>query len=144
MKKKSVRSEPKPTTPKAESFLTRGPVAYLAASILLVLPCFWQSRLQAGDLSSHIYNSWLAQLIERGEAPGLSVVSQTTNVLFDWLLSALFRAFGAGMAQRISVSLTVLVFAWGAFAFVSVVSQRRAWRFLPWIAMLAYGWVFHM
>lgn len=144
MKKKIVRSELKPPTPKAESFLTRGPVAYLAASILLVIPCSWQSRLQAGDLSSHIYNSWLAQLIERGEAPGLSIVQQTTNVLFDWLLSALFRAFGAGMAQRISVSLTVLVFAWGAFAFISVVSQHRAWRFLPWIAMLAYGWVFHM
>ena len=51
---------------------------------------------------------------------------------------------GADAAQRISVSLAVLVFAWGAFAFVSTVAGRRAWHMLPMIAMLAYGWVFHM
>jgi hypothetical protein len=42
------------------------------------------------------------------------------------------------------VSLAVLVFVWGAFRFVSVVGGRRAWHLLPCIAMLAYGWVFHM
>jgi hypothetical protein len=125
--------------------LGRSRMAYLLASLLLLVPCYWQSRLQLGDLSSHIYNAWLAQLIEGGRAPGLAIVPQTTNVLFDLMLSGLFKTFGAEAAQRISVSLAVLTFIWGAFAFVSVVSGRRAaWRLMPAIAMLAYGWVFHM
>ncbi len=57
----------------------------------LAIPCFWQSRVQAGDLASHAYNTWLATLIEQGKAPGLVVVPQFTNVLFDlvlaWLVS---------------------------------------------------------
>ena len=40
--------------------------------------------------------------------------------------------------------MAVLVFVWGAFAFVSKVAGRRPWHLLPCIAMLAYGWVFHM
>jgi hypothetical protein len=116
----------------------------VVTSLLLLVPCNWQSRLQLGDLSSHVYNAWLAQLIESGRAPGLTIVPQTTNVLFDLMLSGLFKTFGAEAAQRISVSLAVLVFFWGAFAFVSVVSGRRAWGPLPAIAMLAYGWVLHM
>ena len=97
-----------------------------------------------GDLSSHIYNTWLAQLIGSGRAPGLAIVPQTTNVLFDLILSGLFNTLGAEAAQRISVSLAVLTFVWGAFAFVSVVSGRRAWNLMPAIVMLAYGWVLHM
>ena len=116
----------------------------MLASVLLVVPCYWQSRLQLGDLSSHIYNAWLAQLIESGRAPGLVIVPQTTNVLFDLMLSGLFKTLGAEAAQRIAVSLAVLTFVWGAFAFVSVVVGRRAWSLLPAIAMLAYGWVLHM
>jgi hypothetical protein len=38
----------------------------------------------------------------------------------------------------------VLVFVWGAFRFIGVVSGERAWHLIPCIAMLAYGWVFHM
>ena len=76
----------------------------LAISLLLLAPCYWQPRIQAGDLSSHIYNSWLAQLIESGRAQGLMVKQQTTNVLFDLILSGLFKAFGAEAAQRIAVS----------------------------------------
>jgi hypothetical protein len=124
--------------------LGRSPIAYLLTSLLLLVPCFWQSRLQLGDLSSHIYNAWLAQLIESGRAPGLTIVPQTTNVLFDLILSGLFKTLGAEAAQRISVSLAVLTFVWGAFAFVSVVAGRRAWGLMPAIAMLAYGWVLHM
>jgi hypothetical protein len=117
---------------------------YVLISLLLLTPCYWQPRLQAGDLSSHIYNAWLAQLIESGRADGLTIVRQTTNVLFDLMLSGLFRVFGVEWSQRIAVSIAVLTFAWGAFAFVSVVAGRRAWHLLPCIAMLAYGWVFHM
>ncbi|PWT99976.1 MAG: hypothetical protein C5B51_25985 [Terriglobia bacterium] len=117
---------------------------YLLASLALLVPCFWQPRIQAGDLSSHIYNSWLAQLIESGRVDGLMIVRQTTNVLFDLLLSVLFRVFGAEWAQRAAVSIAVLVFVWGAFAFISKAAGRPAWHFIPCIAMLAYGWVFHM
>ena len=117
---------------------------FLSVSILFLIPCYWQPRIQAGDLSSHIYNAWLAQLIEDGRTPGLTIVHQTTNVFFDWMLSSLFRHFGPDAAQHISVSLAVLVFLWGAFAFLCAVSGRKPWHLLPCAAMLAYGWVFRM
>ena len=117
---------------------------YALISLLVLAPTYWQPRVQAGDLSSHIYNAWLAQLIESGRVQGLVIVSQTTNILFDLMLSGLFKAFGAEPAQRISVSIAVLVFVWGSFAFVCAVSRNRPWHLLPCIAMLAYGWVYHM
>ena len=121
----------------------RGKTIFAAASLVLLIPCFWQSRIQAGDLSSHIYNAWLAQLIRQIRAPGLFLAHQTTNLLFDWMLSA-FLPLGRSAAERIAVSIAVLTFVWGAFAFVSVVSGRRAWHMLAPVAMLAYGWVFRM
>ncbi len=117
---------------------------FVLASIALLTPCFWQSRIQAGDLASHSYNAWLAERIASGGAPGLRIVGQTTNVLFDLILGVLSRGVGSGAAERVSVALAVLTFAWGAFAFVSTVSGRRAWNLFPCIAMLAYGWVFHI
>jgi hypothetical protein len=116
------------------------------SSLLLLLPCFWQSRIQAGDLSSHVYNAWLAQLIERGQAPGLTLVRQSNNVLFDLMLSSFMRVLGAGAAQRLAVSLAVLVFFWGSFLFVWSWSRRNIapWQLAPCFAILAYGWVFHM
>src|SRR3954447_397922 len=83
-------------------------------SIVLLIPCFWQRRIQAVDLPSHIYNSWLAQQIELGKAPGLSFASMSTNVLFDLILKRLLDSFGPEAAQRIAVSLSVLIFFWGA------------------------------
>jgi hypothetical protein len=125
-----------------------GILCAMAFSLLLLVPCFWQQRIQAGDLSSHLYNAWLAQLIERGQAPGLTLARQSNNVLFDLMLSGLIRAFGAAAAQRIAVSIAVLVFFWGAFAFVWSSSRMRPrkapWQMAPCLAMLAYGWVFHM
>jgi hypothetical protein len=117
---------------------------YVLISLALLLPCFWQPRIQAGDLSSHIYNAWLAQLIENGQAGGLTIVHQSTNILFDLFLSGLFHVAGAEWAQRTSVSISVLVFVWGAFAFISQAAGRKAWHLMPAIAMLAYGWVYHM
>src|SRR5581483_5823970 len=106
--------------------------------------CYWQPRLQAGDLSSHVYNAWLTQLIESGRVDGLMIVRQTTNVLFDLILGALFKVVGTEWSQRIAVSIAVLTFVWGAFAFINTVAGRRSWHLLPCVAMLAYGWVFHM
>ena len=122
--------------------------AGVCLSMLLLVPCFWQPRIQAGDLSSHLYNAWLAQLIERGQAPGLTLARQSNNVLFDLMLSGLMRALGAAAAQRIAVSVAVLVFFWGAFGFVWSNSRLRPgkapWHLAPCLAMLAYGWVFRM
>lgn len=119
-------------------------ISYPLVSLALLAPCYWQPRIQAGDLSSHIYNTWLAGLIESGQTEGLTIVRQMTNILFDLVLGALFRWWGPDWAQRLAVSLAVLIFVWGAFAFVSAVSGRQAWHLLPCIATLAYGWVFHM
>jgi len=124
--------------------MSRSRAIYGLVSLLLLAPCHWQPRLHAGDLSSHIDNSWLARLIESGRAQGLEAVRQTTNFLFDLILGGLFKVVGAEAAQRIAVSLAVLTFAWGAFAFISTVSGRRAWHLMPVIGMLAYGWVFQM
>ena len=124
--------------------LTGSKWVYALASLLFLVPCYWQPRIQAGDLSSHIYNSWLSQLIESGRLQGLVMVQQTTNVLFDLILSGLFKVVGPEAAQRIAVSLAVLTFVWGAFAFIAAVGGRRPWNLLPSIGMLAYGWVYHM
>jgi hypothetical protein len=146
--KTKSRATPPPPAPRpphpALAALGRSRWLYVLVSILLLAPCYWQPRVQAGDLASHIYNAWLAQLIESGRLQGLAIVSQTTNILFDLMLGGLFKLLGAEAAQRISVSLTVLIFIWGAFVFSWTVSGRRPWQIMPCIAMLAYGWVFHM
>jgi len=111
-------------------------------SLLVLVPCFWQSRIQAGDLSSHIYNSWLAQQIAEGNAPGLFIARQSSNVLFDLILSGLFKFCGAQAAQHIAVSAAVLIFFWGSFALIHVVNGRPPWFLAPCLAMLAYGWTF--
>src|ERR1700678_2855271 len=88
--------------------------AFAAAfSALLLAPCFWQSRIQAGDLSSHLYNAWLATLITEGKAPGLWIEHRSNNILSDVALRWLFQHAGPGAAQRILVSASVLVFGWG-------------------------------
>ena len=97
-----------PAAPRPSAYATA--VRVIVFSSLLLTPCFWQPRIQAGDLSSHVYNAWLAQLIERGQAPGLTLARQSNNVLFDLMLSGLMRAFGAAAAQRVAVSVAVLVF----------------------------------
>src|SRR5207237_8120027 len=93
---------------------------YVPISILVLVPVYWQPRVQAGDLSSHVYNAWLAQLIEAGRTEGLEIVRQSTNILFDLMLGALLRVVGAELAQRISVSIAALVHVGGSFRVVSV------------------------
>lgn len=113
-------------------------------SILLLVPCFWQSRIQSQDLSSHTYNAWLASLVVQGKAPGLRIVRQTDNVLFDLALEWLLARVGAAAAQKIAVSAAVLIFAWGAIAFATRAAGRSSPVIVPCIAMLAYGFVFHI
>jgi len=116
----------------------------VAISLGLLVPCFWHPRIEAGDLASHVYNAWLAQLIERGQAPGLYLGTQWNNVLFDFLLLKLGNLCGLPAAQKILVPLIVLVFFWGSFALIAAVSRRPPWFLLPCLAMLAYGWTFNV
>ena len=125
-------------------FIQRTPVRVALISALVLVPCFWQAHIQAVDLSSHLYNAWLSILIGAGKAPGLAIVSQRTNVLFDLLLTGLMRALGPWAAEHIAVSLCVLVFFWGAFAMICAISRRRPWYTLALVAVLAYGWTYHM
>ncbi|MBL8214105.1 MAG: hypothetical protein JNK87_25515 [Bryobacterales bacterium] len=116
----------------------------IAISLLLLLPVYWHPRIQAGDLGSHTYNAWLAQLVEQGKAPGLEIVPQRTNVLFDLALAWLFPRVGPDWAERLLLSAAVLLFFWGAGAFVCRASGERPWFLLPCLAMLTYGWTYHM
>src|SRR5260221_11389859 len=96
----------------AADFLRRFGLQALAVSAGLLIPCFWHRRIEAGDLGRHVYNAWLAQLIERGEAPGLYLARQWNKVLFDLLLLKFGKLFGLAAAQEILVALCWVVFFW--------------------------------
>src|ERR1700756_2832896 len=128
----------------AADFLRQYWLQAIAVSAGLLIPCFWHRRIEAGDLASHVYNAWLAQLIQRGQAPGLYLARQWNNVLFDLLLLKLGNLFGLAAAQKIVVPLCVLIFFWGTFALIVAVSRRPPWFLLPCLAMLAYGWTFNV
>jgi hypothetical protein len=113
-------------------------------SMTIIVPCLWHRRIEAGDLASHVYNAWLAQLIEKGQAPGLYLVRQWNNVLFDWTLQHVANVAGFAAAEKIVVSACVLVFFWGVFALVAAASGQPPWFLTPCIAMLAYGFSFNM
>jgi hypothetical protein len=125
-------------------FLRTRKWAILAVSVVIIVPCVWQRRIEAGDLGSHVYNAWLAQLIEKGQAPGLYLVRQWNNVLFDWILLHVANVVGFAAAEKIVVSAGVFIFFWGVFAFVAAASGRPPWFLAPSIAMLAYGYSFNM
>lgn len=126
------------------AFLRRRGWLVLAVSAAVLIPCFWHRRIEAGDLGSHVYNAWLAQLIEKGQAPGLYISKQWDNILFDVMLLGLAKAVGFASGQKIAVSVCVLIFFWGVFAFISAVTERPPWLLTPCIAMLAYGYSFSM
>ncbi|HTV59471.1 MAG TPA: hypothetical protein VMJ93_11430 [Verrucomicrobiae bacterium] len=114
----------------------------LGLSALVLVPVFWHTRIEAGDLGSHVYNAWLTQLIERGQVAGLKVVWMWQNVLFDFLLAGFGKLAGLHAAEKTAVSIAVLVFFWGAFAFVSALNGRAPWLLVPCLAMFSYGWTF--
>jgi hypothetical protein len=113
-------------------------------SALILIPCFWHRRIEAGDLPSHIYNAWLCQLIKQGKVPGLYTVWQWTNVLFDFLLLYAGKLFGFVAGPKLVVAFCALVFLWGAFSLAAVASGRAPWFLTPVIAMLTYGYTFNM
>jgi hypothetical protein len=132
------------TFTQARRFLSAHLVAVSAISAGLLIPCFWQRRIEAGDLASHTYNAWLAQLVTQGKAPSLYTVWQWTNLLFDLLLLYSAKVFGFVWGPKLAVALCVLVFFWGVFGFAAVASLRVPWVLAPWMAMLTYGFTFNM
>jgi hypothetical protein len=125
-------------------FVRRNRGLVLAMSVLVMLPCWWHRHIEAGDLGSHVYNAWLAQLIAKGQAPGLYVARQWNNILFDVALLHVGNWVGLAAAEKIVVSACVLIFFWGVFAFAGAVSGRAPWLLAPCVAMLTYGYSFNM
>src|ERR1700693_79830 len=80
-------------------FVRRNYFKILAISALVLLPCFWHRHIAAGDLASHMYNAWLAQLIERGQVTGLWLDSRWNNVFFDLLMSGFGKFFRLEAAE---------------------------------------------
>jgi hypothetical protein len=119
-------------------------IVVIVISLLVVVPCLWHRRIEAGDLASHVYNARLAELVEKRQAPGLFLSNQTTNVLFDLGLSYSAKTIGLAAAQKVVVSSCVLIFFWGIFAFVRAVTGQSPWLLTPCMAMLAYGYSFEM
>ncbi|HWR14324.1 MAG TPA: hypothetical protein VN577_05825 [Terriglobales bacterium] len=138
-----VPDSPFPCIKSTGRFLSANWLRVVLLSAVVLVPCFWHKRIQATDLGSHVYNAWLATLIQRGEAPGLYIVPQTSNVLFDVLLNKLF-ILGPLAAEKVAVSLAVLIFFWGGFAFCSAAARRPAWGISPLLAMVCYGFMFNM
>jgi hypothetical protein len=120
---------------------------FLVISAVVLVPCFWHRHIEAGDVPSHLYNAWLAQLITNGQAPGLFLAHQYSNILFDLTLSRLGNLFGLALAEKIAVSAAVLIFFWGTFAMVCSASRTANPKTIPWfltpcLAALAYGYTF--
>ena len=130
--------------PASARFVRQLWLKFLATSAVLLVPCFWHREIVSSDLGSHLYNVWLAQLIRHGQAPGLWIASQRTNVLFDFLLSGFGAVFGLHAAEKIAVSLAVLIFFWGIFALISAATRRAPWYLPPCIGLFTYGWTFHL
>jgi hypothetical protein len=128
----------------AAGFIREHPLGVALLSVAMLVPCLWHTHIEAGDLASHTYNAWLAQLIERGQANGLWLARQWNNVLFDIALTRLGNIVGWPLAEKIIVSAAVLIFFWGAFALASSLAGRAQWRLAPCLAMLSYGWSFEM
>jgi hypothetical protein len=111
-------------------------------SVAVLIPCFWQAHIQSTDLPSHLYNAWLYTQVVAHRLPGLVIVHQKTNLLMDELLAHTMKWWGPVWAERSVVGLSVLVFFWGAFRFITVLANRRPWHLTPLLAMLTYGVVF--
>lgn len=118
--------------------------ATILISFVVLIPCFWLPRIEAGDLASHTYNAWLVSLVEKGAAPGLWIAPQSNNILTDVLLLEVGKLAGFSLSEKIVAAFAVLLFVWGGFALATAASGRAAWQVVPLLSMLAYGWTFHM
>jgi hypothetical protein len=137
-------AEPDSAISRGVRFLRAHFILILALSALVIIPCLWHRRIEAGDLPSHIYNAWLARLLEQGRAPGLYLQSQWTNILSDLFLFHSVKLFGFIVGPAIVVAMSALIFFWGVFSFITAASARPPWFLTPLLAMLTYGYTFNM
>ncbi len=116
----------------------------VVVALLILVPCFWQPYIEAGDLASHTYNAWLADQIEKNKLPGqgLSLANPLTNVLTDRIMEALLNRMGPSATERIVVGAAIEIFFWGGFLFAKAVTGKRRWIIAPSLAMIAYGLIF--
>ena len=119
-------------------------LVYFLLSLLVILPCLWSPLVSSVDAQSHLYNAWLSTLVDRGQIQGLVSRPQTTNIVVDIFLSRIIVVGGVSLAERLVSGLLILTFFWGAFRLVWVVNGRTITWILPWLAILAYGFVFQM
>jgi hypothetical protein len=126
----------------AGRFLQRRWLLILGISGAVLIPCFWHKHIEAGDLGSHVYNAWLAELVHRGALSGLWIHPQWNNVAFDLVLSAFAKIVNWAWAEKLAVSLCVLIFFWGVLALVSAAARRAPLFLTPLIAVISYGWTF--
>src|ERR1035437_2141489 len=145
---REVYTEPAPhTKPGAHGLSAVAERTLIAVvALLLLVPCFWQPHIMAGDLSSHVYNAWLAGQIEQDkvQTQALSLAHPITNVLADWAMERLLYTVGRSGAERIVVGAAVEIFFWGAFVFVAAAAGQRCWIITPSLGMITYGLIFHM
>ena len=52
--------------------------------------------------------------------------------------------FSLHTSEKLAVSLCVLIFFWGMFAMASAAAKRAAWFAVPAMAIVSYGYTFHM
>src|SRR5262249_48085841 len=57
-----------------------------------------------------------------------------------WLIGVV----GVDLAQRLTLSLAVLLLFWGLFALIAAFRRTPPWWIAPMLAMLAYGWAFQL
>ena len=125
-------------------FVRKYHLRILGISALMLVPVFWHRTVVAGDLGSHLYNVWLAQLIRHGQAPGLWLAKRWNNVLFDYLVYFFGHFFSLAVASKIVVSISILIFFWGAFALACAAARRAPWLLVPCFAMVCYGYTYQM
>jgi len=122
----------------------QNPARVAVASVLILVPCFWQKHAGFGDFPSHVYNAWLYPKVESGELQGLAASGQHTNILCDVLLTWLIPHVGVVISERLVLSAAVLLMFWGMFAAAAALSGRTTWMVAPFLAMLCYGWAFQL
>ncbi|WP_242333439.1 hypothetical protein [Anaeromyxobacter sp. SG66] len=135
--------EPQGTTaPPRQRWLSRVDLSIFLVSLAVVNAPALVPYFPAGDLHSHVYNAWLASLVERGEAPGLWLAPGWTNRLVDVPLEGLLLVLSPRGAERVVLVVLANLFFGSAFLFVRNVSGRRCWEWLPALAVLTVGWAF--
>src|SRR4051794_8460981 len=117
---------------------------FVTISAALLVPCVWRPQVGFGDFPSHIYNAWLATLIEQGKLPGMALAHLNTNVLVDSALVWALKGFSVPTSERLVLGASVLIFFWGVFALAQSVSRKRTWSVAPFIAVFGYGVIFQL